>query len=29
MVNLVSLHFDITCYVHDECAEDLGKDLAN
>ena len=28
MVNLVNLKFDVTVEVHDECAEDLGKDLA-
>ena len=28
MVNLVKLNFNILCYVHDECADDLGKDLA-
>ena len=28
MVNLVKLHFNIMCYVHDECVDDLGHDLA-
>ena len=27
MTNTCKLHFTITCYVHDECADDLGKDL--
>lgn len=28
MTNTCKLHFTITCYVHDECADELGKDLA-
>ncbi len=28
MTNLVKLNFDVTCHVHDECARDLGEDLA-
>ena len=28
MTNICVLTFEITCHVHDECAEDLGKDLA-
>lgn len=28
MTNLCSLHFEILYYVHDELADDLGKDLA-
>ena len=28
MTNLCKLNFKVTCHVHDECAEDLGKDLA-
>lgn len=28
MTNLCKLHFNIICYVHDECAEELGKNLA-
>ena len=28
MVNLVKLNFDVTVECHDECASDLGKDLA-
>ena len=28
MTNLVRLHFDVVCYVHEELADDLGKDLA-
>lgn len=28
MVNLIKLHFEITYNVHDENAEDLGRDLA-
>jgi len=28
MTNICKLTFDVTCHVHDECADDLGKDLA-
>lgn len=28
MTNVCKLNFDVTVEVHDECAEDLGKDLA-
>lgn len=28
MTNICTLTFDVTCHVHDECADDLGKDLA-
>lgn len=28
MTNLCKLHFTVTCHVHDELADDLGKDLA-
>jgi len=28
LTNLCKLHFTILCHVHDECADDLGKDLA-
>lgn len=29
MTNVCKLHFTITCHVHDELADDLGKDLAH
>ena len=28
MTNVCNLHFDVEVHVHDECADDLGKDLA-
>lgn len=28
MTNICKLHFTITVHVHDELADDLGKDLA-
>ena len=28
MTNVCKLNFNITCEVHDECARDLGEDLA-
>ncbi len=28
MTNICKLTFEITCHIHDECADDLGKDLA-
>ena len=28
MTNVCKLHFTIACYVHDENADELGKDLA-
>lgn len=28
MTNICKLTFDVTCHVHDELADDLGKDLA-
>jgi len=28
MTNVCSLTFEVICYVHDENADDLGKDLA-
>lgn len=28
MTNVCKLTFEVTCHVHDECADDLGKDLA-
>lgn len=28
MTNVCKLHFDVTVHVHDECADDLGDELA-
>ena len=28
MTNICKLIFGVTCHVHDECADDLGEDLA-
>ena len=28
MTNVCKLCFSVTCHVHSECADDLGKDLA-
>lgn len=28
MTNLVAMHFIVKCYVHDENARELGKELA-
>lgn len=28
MTNVCKLIFEVECNVHDECADDLGKDLA-
>ena len=28
MTNVCKLTFEVTCHVHDENADDLGKDLA-
>lgn len=28
MTNICKLKFEVTCHVHDECADDLGNDLA-
>ena len=28
MVNIVKLNFDVTVECHEECANDLGRDLA-
>ena len=28
MTNICELKFTVTCHVHDELADDLGKDLA-
>ena len=28
MTNLVAMHFIVKCYVHDENAKELGKELA-
>lgn len=28
MTNICKLTFEITCHVHDECADDLGKEMA-
>ena len=28
MTNVCELSFVVTCHVHDECADELGEDLA-
>ena len=28
MTNICKLKFSVACHVHDECANDLGEDLA-